>query len=481
MIGEVLPDQVYTLSIELFRRTTGGVRTAYASTIGQGGSVFIPSDGGWSILAVAPQANQLPTGSTSDVFECVFTATLLAGTAVNGATFEITYGGADPQIISQFSTTSYRFATFQRSADARLTGQFINGMFVYINGGSAHHGQTWQATLPSPFELDVSSQSWAQISPPTPAPAYQLLTAVQRSFASPNTAQVSAAVSGLTGEVVIGTLTFDERTADLAGTTIPAVGAWRSHLLLSLGGDLAANTVVKAYAKGSLDDTWHLVGTTATIHSAGPGVFIAAGSFGEPGYLMGGTELLEMQFTALTDSDDGVTVALTYNDPRCYIEVPMTLGFGGTTNHQELNGRGVFLVAGNEKKYGHPMSFIEPGRVHSPCGDVITTAGGVFTARNSNSAVIQGTEDLIGIDLEATGPDPWLPGDLQWLMFADGRNVVAFQTVPSGYGAFYFEAPADPEAPTKPPTITVKGGSMMCFCWSGSYWVLATQPAFGNA
>jgi len=466
-------------SIALDRGYAGGGGSAYSYS----DHAHLPST---QAITSTPQQftfNVPVTGTSS----ANLTDWLMLALTAHGNDGAVLHIGYDPSqsgaITTLFTTTFYHFAVLQRSSDANATADFSNGMYVLVNGGSTHAGQTWGATLPSPFELDVSSQSWTQISPPTSTPLYQLLTAAQLGFTSPNTGQASAAVSSTTGEVVIGSLTFDERTADLAGTTIPATGVWRSHLPLSLGGDLAANTVVKAYAKGALDGTWHLVGTTSALHSAGPGVFIAVGAFGGAGYSMGGAEPLQMQFTASTDSTDGVTVAWTYNDPthQCYIEVPMVLGFSGTDNHQDLIKRGVFLVAGNETKYGHPQSYIEPGRVHSPYGDLVTTVGGVFTAPRSNSVQIDGNEDFIGIDLEATGSDPWLPGDRLWVHYASARNVVAMRTVPSGCGALWFNVPPDPSDPSgSSPTVRVGTGSVMCFVCNGTLWVAATPPAFGN-
>ena len=392
MIGAVLPDQVYTLAIKLYRRTTGGALTSYGYIgEGEGESIVIPSDGSWATLAVAIQVNQLPTGSTSDVLESLFSATLLSGTAENGATFEIAYGGTSPQITSQFTVTSEHFAVLERSSDARATGQFSDGMYVYVNGGSVHHGQTWQATLPSPFELDVSSQSWASVTPPTPAPPQELLTASQLPLAAAGDNQATAFASRDTHEVELQI--FTEHDTALGGQTLSADDPIRFHVPVSLWvNDQYADTFVYCYLRAHApagNEAWVPVATTQALHNTELGVFVAVGTMGSAYPIPVGSSL-QARYTVESSSVDGINIDFLYNDPthKSYIEIPLIFGYAGTSRHPELSERNAL-----------DQHDADSGSITPSDPKAITTVDGFLTLPSQYMTVVKlmGTEPLLGI------------------------------------------------------------------------------------
>ena len=397
--------------------------------------------------------------------------------------YVLTDTGMDP------ITHDQTHARMERAADFASSAQALSGAFVPISPpppgtiGNIYGGSTLQLQTSNPIELDSTALDW-EIATPAPAPtnADQLLTAAQLSLASLDTVEAKQDVSSGSGEVELVVCT--EHGPDLSGTTLPGDKPWRFHLLCGLVGadDPTATTVIRCYLRGSNDATWHLVATTQPLHNTTYTMWVEAGTLGAD-YPMAADELLQARFTAVSNSAIGQKVGLVFNADNhpTFIDTPVTIGNSGTDDHQQLIDRGIFLTAGNDKKYGHPQSFIEPGRVHSPYGDIIVTTGGVFTAPRSNSVRIGGTEDFIGIDLEASGVDPWLPGDRLWVGFASARNAVALRTVPSGYGALWFNVPPDPSDPTgSAPTVRVGTGSVMCLVCTGSLWVAASPPAFGN-
>jgi hypothetical protein len=469
MTGSVLPDQTYTLKVQLYRRTTGGALTEYTDEMGQGDFPIIPSDGSWRTITLTLQAEQLSSGSTSDVLECLCNAFLAAGTDADGATFEIAYGGTGPNGLTVPLPT---YPTLRRSADSNATADFSNGMFCLVNGGSVHAGQTWQATLPSPFELGVTSQAWAPVTPPTPQPTNELLTAPELPLASPTLKTASATVSASTGEVELVVCTAHD---DAGGITILGTGIWRTHCQIA---NFVADgtTSINVYTRGNAHTPWNAIGSV-TLSTTDYGNFVAVGTLGTD-YPLAPGEKTQVRFTVVSTSTAGVTVTLIYNDGphSTYLEVPMTVGFAGTDDHQQLSNRGVFLTSGGSAKYAHPQGAIEPGVVHSPCGDVITTAAGLFTMPDSNTAHIDGGEPLIGIANATASGIAWEIGDCITVWIAQSRIVQGdgFSAGDHpGFSPLYLPPAAfvDPTNPSAGPQAQAAADDFIDLMFSGLKWM----------
>ena len=168
-------------------------------------------------------------------------------------------------------------------------------------------------------------------------------------------------------------------------------------------------------------------------------------------------------------------------DNASYLEVLFTDSAGGSVNHQTTTHRGTFLVAGDETKYGHPQAFIEPGRVHSPCGIQITTADGLFTMPNSNTVRLGGAEPLLGINREDSGTDPWKAGDKILIINNDVTRIVQGSgTVPSTHNAIYLGPQfVDPANPAGSFQLSFPFLSTLQLVFNGVDWLLAAQPTFG--
>jgi hypothetical protein len=151
-------------------------------------------------------------------------------------------------------------------------------------------------------------------------------------------------------------------------------------------------------------------------------------------------------------------------------------GSGAIGDHQLLTNRGAFLDPANAPLLAHPMSDIEPGRVHSPTGTTITTVSGLFTMPDSNSAAISGSEPLLGI---ATAG--WQRGDKISITFQDGRIVQGSATVPTGYACVYlgpqFQDPTNPVAGRQFAATILSVLELMYN--GGGDWLLASQPTVG--
>ena len=383
------------------------------------------------------------------------------------------------------------YPQMHRAPDFASTAQVLHGTWFAVLGGTAW-GPTPQTPPAPPLvhafrltnadpvgEIDVALLTWEFIDAPSPTPTNELLTAAQLSLASPDTVEVDRDVSSGSGEVELVVCT--EHDAAMAGTTLPGDKPWRFHLLCGVAGsdDPAATTVIRCYLRGSNDPAWHLVATTQPLHNTTYAMWVEAGMLGAD-YAMAAGELLQARFTAVSDSTIGVTVGLVFNDSEhhTYIETPMTIGNNGTDDHNLLKPSSRFRLSNPTLPFQHDSKAIKFGRVHSPWRDYITTTDGVFTMPNSNTAVLLGTEDLIGIDLEADGPDPWQHGDIIWLGIAQARKVVAGGSPPSGCAPIYIGITNEPQIPQS--AFQLAAGAIIALMCTGTYWAIATQPAFGG-
>jgi hypothetical protein len=157
-----------------------------------------------------------------------------------------------------------------------------------------------------------------------------------------------------------------------------------------------------------------------------------------------------------------------------YIDTLFTGGGGtGSADHQTLYNRGTFLDPANAPLLAHPMSDIEPGRVHSPTGTTIATVSGLFAMPDSNSASISGTEPLLGIAKAG-----WQRGDRISITFSDGRPVQGSATVPGTHACIYlgsqFQDPTNPGAGRQFAATVLSVLELMYD--GGGYWLLASQP-----
>ena len=422
--------------------------------------------------------------SSTDLTDCLLMELQLRG--ADGATLHIGYGGSQPsEVLSLFTSTAQHFAILQRSTDANTSADFLNGMYVKVTGGSTHGGQTYQATIPTPFVLDSDSQTWASVSPPTPAPSFQLLTAGQLSLAGPNTNQATAFVKEVLNEVPLQT--FTEHDTALGGQTILAGSAIRFHVRVSLwADDPDATTFIRCYLRAHAPggaEAWVYVADTQRLHNTSPGDFVAVGSMTSD-YPIPIGSVLQADYHAVSDSADGVNINFVYNNPAhsTYIELPLTIGFAGTDDHQQLVDRGAFLVAGDATKYGHPQSFIEPGRVHSPTGATIYLVDGVLTMPQSNTARVGSVEGdvFIGISTDATGSDPWQKGDEIALWFDSGCDIHGSASVPDGVGMLQLGSQfVDPSNPSAGQRCSVAAFSCLHFIYDGGVnWYLSSPPVF---
>ena len=151
---------------------------------------------------------------------------------------------------------------------------------------------------------------------------------------------------------------------------------------------------------------------------------------------------------------------------------------GGAADHQALYNRGAFLDSANESLLAHPMSDIEPGVVHSPCGGIITTASGLFTMPDSNTAHIDGGEPLIGIATTTAGGTAWQVGDCITVWFAQARVVQGngFSFGDSGFtghAPIYLPARAfvDPTNSSVGPQAQAASDNFIDLVFSGSIWM----------
>jgi hypothetical protein len=482
---------------QLFLNSTseGGGNTAYALArdTGPSGDVYSyqsadvplqPLSGAWQQFTVNVPVGALTT-SAGDRLVLTIRA---IGPSNDPGCLQVAFGGSMPGSVAPpfAAIATPHYATMQRAADADTTADFQTGMYCLVNGGIGYHGQTLQATLPTPFELDVNTQSWATVDPaPTPTPENSLLTAAQLSLASPYDARAIATVSAGSGEQTLVICT--EHTADLGGTTLPGAGPWRAHVRVSLAtDDPTAATVVKVYVQGANEgSTWHLIGTTSPLHNTDDADWICpAGSLGAD-YAMAFGEKLRVRFTATSTSfgNGGVEVALTWNNAAhsTFLEVPVTLGNAGTDDHQQLVDRGVFLTPGGSTKYAHPQSAIEPGRVHSPTGPAVASVSGWLTMPQSNTCRVGGAEPLLGVATDATGADPWQEGDEICLWVESGRIIQdSAPGRPTGFAVFSLgQQFVDPNNPDAGGQIQTTSFSCLHFIYDGGiYWYLSTPPVF---
>ena len=398
--------------------------------------------------------------------------------AQNSGIYVLTDTGEDP------ITHAPTYAQMQRADDMKTSAQIKSGAYFTITGGTAWGGHTFELTTPDPIELNVTALSWSDVSPaPTASPTYELLIAAQFSLAGPDTNQATAFAKSTSGLVELQT--FTEHDTALGGQTIPAGATIRFHDRVSLWADDPAATSVinhylRAHAPGGTEP-WQFVCSTGPLHNPTPGDWIAAGSLGAD-YPIPIGSVLEADYRFESDSVDGVNVNFVYNNAAhsTYIELPLTIGFAGTDDHQQLIDRGAFLVAGNDRKYGHPQSFIEPGRVHSPTGPTIYLVDGVLTMPQSNTARVGAVEGdhFCGISIDASGPDPWQKGDEVALWFDSGCDIQGSVSVPDGVGMLQLGGQfIDPSNPSAGQRLFVTAFSCLHFIYDGGVnWFLSTPP-----
>jgi hypothetical protein len=205
-----------------------------------------------------------------------------------------------------------------------------------------------------------------------------------------------AGASAASGEVEI--LVWTSRDS-FAGVTLKAADTWRAHIPVALAGAgiAAPGNIVSFYIRGSLDSNWHLVGQTAALNNPTVGVFDAVGSTGAhdgTDYLMGAGEKLQYRLTILTDSADGITVDVTYNETDHYIETPLTIGFAGTVDHNQLTQTSRFRRTNPTLPLQHDWEAIDP-----PVCTNVATVDGFLTLPSDMTTVVQltGAEPLLGI------------------------------------------------------------------------------------
>ena len=351
---------------QLFLNSTseGGGNTAYALARDTGSGIFNyqnadvplqPLTGAWQRFALNIPVGALTT-SASDRLVLTIRA---MGPNNDPGVLQVAFGGNMPCTIAPpWTITTLHYATMQRAPDADATADFSNGMYVLVEGGLVRHGETWQATLPSPFELDVNAQAWASVTAPTPADSDVLLTAAELSLASPTvqTATVSVTASG--GEQTL--LTCTEYDDALGGTTIPGTSPWRAHCQISnfVAGD--GPTVITVYVRGNGQSgarPWLLLATTQPLQTTDYGNFLAVGTLGID-YALAAGEKLQAKFTATTTSTTPVAVALIFNDSphSTYLEVPAVFGNAGTDDHTQLINRNVLNPDGSGQ---HQRRFVD--------------------------------------------------------------------------------------------------------------------------
>ena len=182
-----------------------------------------------------------------------------------------------------------------------------------------------------------------------------------------------------------------------------------------------------------------------------------------------------LQVTGGTITDEVFEVRCG-GDNASYFDTLFVGSGGGAADHQALYNRGTFLDPANAPLLAHPMSDIEPGRVHSPTGDSIATVDGLFAMPNANTAAITGSEPLIGIAREG-----WLRGDRIYITNDDVTRIVQGSATVPGTHAAIFLGPQfqDPEHPELGFQLSFPFLSVLSLFYNGVDWLLAGQPTFG--
>ena len=286
---------------------------------------------------------------------------------------------------------TYHHATLQRAPDFCTSAQALHGAYVYVTGGAICHGRTYQLSTADPIELNVTALNWEIVTPPTPAPTNELLTASQLSLAAAYNCQATAFASGDTHEVELQI--FTEHDTALGGQTFPADGPIRAHMPLSLWtDDPYADTVVHLYLRAHApagDEAWVPVATTQALHNTELGVFVAVGTMGSAYPIPIGSSL-QARYTVETNSVTGINIDFLYNDPahKSFIELPLIIGFSGTSRHPELSERDALDQ--------HAM---DSGSITPAAPRIVTTVDGFLTLPSLCTSVVQlmGTEPLLGI------------------------------------------------------------------------------------
>ena len=293
------------------------------------------------------------------------------------------------------------YARMERAPDFSTSDQALSGAVVSISPpppgtiGNIYGGLALQLQTPNPIELDVTSLDWELVTPPTPAPTKELLTATQLSLAGPDTNQATAFASVGTGEVELQV--FTEHDTSLGGQTIPADGAIRFHVPAFLwADDPAADTVVHCYLRAHAlgqDEAWVPVAVTQALHNTELGVWLATGTMGAD-YPIPIGSYLQARYTVTSTSTAGINLNFVYNDPthRSYIEIPAIIGYAGTDDHNQLINR--FWRGNPTPVLQHDAESMDP-----PIPGTVTTVAGFLTLPSKCTTVVQlmGTEPLLGI------------------------------------------------------------------------------------
>ena len=370
---------------------------------------------------------------------------------------------------------TYNHAQLHRAPDADSSAEVYHGIYQAVLGGTIYGGMIFQLSTADPIELNVTPLTWAIIDPPSIAATQELLTAAQLGLASPVVVTaVVGYVSPASGELDLVTCT--QHDAALGGTVLSGIGTWRFHVPIWLtANDPAATTVVRCYVRGDAHTPWVLVATTQSLHNESMGVFVAAGTLGSD-YALGIGEKLQVRYAAVSDSAAGVIVNLRYNDvPHTgYIEIPAIIGYTGTDDHQQLINRGTFLAPANAPILAHPMSAIEPGRVHSPTGATVDTVDGILTMPESNTCRVGGSDPLRGIAVAG-----WQKGDEILLWFNESRTIQGLAPgIPDGCAVLALGAQfVDPANTSAGQQIGVTSFSCLHLMYDGGVnWYLSAPP-----
>jgi hypothetical protein len=378
------------------------------------------------------------------------------------------------------------YVTFARAGDCATSAQVYSGIWFTVLGGTAYGGTAFHLVTADPIELETTILDWELVTPPTPAPTKELLTASQLGLAYDGTTTATVGyVSVASGELELVVCT--EHDAVLGGTVLPGTGPFRFHVLPWLtADDPYATTMVNCYVRGNAHTPWVLVATTQPLHNTSVGVFVAVGTLGSD-YALGIGEKLQARYTAVSNSVAGVIVNLTYNDPqhKSYIEIPAVIGYAGTDDHNQLINR--FWRGNPTPELQHDAESVDP-----PEPAEITTVAGFLTLPSKCTTVVQlmGTEPLLGIStregnyssipltlfiMQATTTDPKNPAREPFRVLTNEADMTGY----AGFSAMNFgmmgmgPAAVDNEPPNYELT---RYSCLQLICLGGNWWPVA--PAF---
>ncbi len=235
-----------------------------------------------------------------------------------------------------------------------------------------------------------------------------------------------------------------------------------------------------------------VTGATSSVIYEGNGVFASPGdavtsspqvfAFAVPVQVLVGLTSDQLVLNIVGTSDPGGvpapgTVQLQVNtggvDPSQATQIQTLFvpggGSGATGDHQLQTNRG---YSPDDVTDCHPMSAITPGRVHTPTGATVTSSSGVFAMGGSNSVVLAGSEDLLGIATDSGGADPWQNGDCVTILFLTARNVINGGSPGTGFAPFALGSFGGLTGQN----LTVTADSVAVFCYLGGNWRLVSAP-----